>query len=189
MHKPWDLETACPPQPSMESIYPPNQGTLSNLFTSFEFRPSRRTPERVDGSRTVAGTWGKRPGPGASTTSCSVWCVCMMNPHCFFTRPTWGTPDPTWSPPNGREQGCAISHIIRQADVLPCPPQGGWQHGHTHIHTHTHTHIHTQTHTHSHTLYGYPYSWRVISYILQYAYGWQLSWILSYPQKVTWILL
>ena len=51
--------TACLPQPSMEGIYPPNQGMLSNLFTSLKFRPDRRTPRRVDGSRTIAETWVK----------------------------------------------------------------------------------------------------------------------------------
>ena len=39
------LETAYLSQPSMEGIYLPNQGTLSNLFTSVEFRPGRRSPE------------------------------------------------------------------------------------------------------------------------------------------------
>ena len=60
-HLALSLGTACLSQPSMEGIYPPNQGMLSNLFTSIEFRPDRRTPRRVDGSRTITGTWVKRP--------------------------------------------------------------------------------------------------------------------------------
>ena len=98
--------TTCLPQSSMEGIYPPNQGMLSNLFTNIEFRPGRRTPRRVDGSLTIAGTWIKRPGPGATTTSCIIWCIYMMNPHCWLVRPMQGIPDPTWSSPHGQGQGC-----------------------------------------------------------------------------------
>ena len=36
-----------PPQPSVEVANPPGQGTPSNLFTSFEFRPGERTNDKT----------------------------------------------------------------------------------------------------------------------------------------------
>ena len=60
-----------PPQPFMGAVYPPNQETLSSLFTSTEFRPGSRSPRRLDGPLTIAGTWVKRPVPSTSTTSCT----------------------------------------------------------------------------------------------------------------------
>ena len=127
------LEPACLPQPSMEGNHPPNPGTLSNLLSSIEYRPGRRTPRRM-GLQTIAGTWIKRSGPGACTTlvkrpgpiKCKHRLVhCMMCIHdespllvckTNLVSTTWSE---TW--------GAATSHIIRQANVvLPCPPREGW---------------------------------------------------------------
>ena len=133
------LETPSLPQPSIKGVYPPNQGILSNLFTSIELRPGRRTPRGVDGSQIIAGTRVKMPGPGASTTLWILWCVCIVNPCCWLARPTQGTPDLTWSPSHGQDRGAAISHIVRQADdALPCPP---WGHTHTHTLTCMHSYL------------------------------------------------
>ena len=63
------LETVCLLQPYMGVVYLPNKGTLNNLFTSFEFRPDRRTAKGVDGSQTVAGTWVKDLVSGTSIAS------------------------------------------------------------------------------------------------------------------------
>ena len=72
IHTPWD----CLSTPTLYGryIYLFNQGRLSNLFTSIEFRPGRRTSRRVNGSQTIAGTWVKRPDQGALYI---VYVMCM----------------------------------------------------------------------------------------------------------------
>ena len=134
------LTLRLPSTPTLHGRYLPSQPREAEYkLTSFEFRPSRRTPRRVDGSRTIAGTWVKRPGAGASTTSCIVWCVCMMNPHCWLARPTRGNPDPTWSPPQGHRQECC--HYLHHKTSRWCVTMSATRRlaAHTLIHTHIHT--------------------------------------------------
>ena len=113
----------CPPQPSIRSASPPSQGTLSNRFTSFEFRSGRKTPRRVDEAWTIAETRVLGP-PFYALHDVYVHCVCLCEncDPCMHTH----------------------THARTHAHIHT--------HTYTHARTHTHTCTHARTHTHIHNI-------------------------------------
>ena len=79
-HTPWALRLPVYPNPLWKVFSCPTKGCWVTSLQALNLGQAGEPHRRVDGLWTIAETRVRRSSPGASTTSCIVWCVYMMNP-------------------------------------------------------------------------------------------------------------